>query len=179
MTAGVFDIVDVRAARGAPLDEIANDPSLKGTWKTGAKLGVKMAAIADGASRTILVSEILGRPGTQDVRGAWTLGGMGGMAFTTSRGPNTDADDLLASCEPSPPPAPMAPPPPPYQFGCSKETDPLLGATMAAARSAHVGGVVISMVDGSTHFVDDSIDPTVWKNLGTRKGGISADLPAD
>ena len=41
------------------------------------------------------------------------------------------------------------------------------------------GGVIAVMVDGSAHFVEESIDPMVWKNLGTRKGGISAELPAD
>lgn len=174
MTAGVFDIVDVRGARGAPVNQAMNDPTMKGTWKMGSKLGIKNATIADGTSKTILVSEILARPAALDVRGAWTLGGMGGMSFTTSRGPNNlESDDLLASCEP------FMPPPPAYQFNCNVETSPMMGASMAAARSAHVGGVNISMVGGSTHFVDDSIDPVVWKNLGTRKGNISADLPGE
>jgi prepilin-type N-terminal cleavage/methylation domain-containing protein len=174
MTAGVFDIVDVRGARGAPVNQALNDPTMKGTWKMGSKLGVKFAMIADGTSKTILVSEILARPAAKDVRGAWTLGGMGGMSFTTSKGPNNiESDDVLASCEP------FVPPPPAYLFNCNVETDPMMGASMAAARSAHVGGVVVAMVDGSTHFVEESIDATVWKNLGTRKGGVSADLPVD
>jgi hypothetical protein len=155
-----------------------NDPSMRGTWKMGSKLGVKFASIADGTSKTILASEILGYPSPNDVRGAWTLGGMGGMAFTTGLPPNAQTgDDLLASCQPSPP---MSPPEvPPYQFACTPDPTPLMGTAHAAARSAHVGGVIAVMVDASTHFVEESIDPMVWKNLGTRKGGISAELPAD
>ena len=175
--AGVFDIVDVRSARGAPVVQVMNDPSMKGTWKMGSKMGVKFASISDGMSQTILASEILGYPSSKDVRGAWTLGGMGGMAFTTSQPPNsTTAADLLASCEPSPPMSPMGVPP--YQFGCT--TPELMpGTAHAAARSAHSGGVIAVMVDGSTHFVDEMIDPLVWKNLGTRKGGIPAELPTE
>jgi prepilin-type N-terminal cleavage/methylation domain-containing protein len=169
-TAGIFEIVDVRGARGAPIHEAPNDPTMKGTWKMGSKLGVKMATITDGTSKTLLASEIVGYPSVNDVRGAWTLGGMGGMAFTTKQIPNvTSAPDVLASCEQ----VPMLGP----QFNCAVESSPMMGQSYAAARSAHVGGVIAAMVDGSTHFVADTIDATVWQNLGTRKGGISADLP--
>lgn len=175
--AGVFDIVDVRSARGAPIVQMMNDPSMKGTWKMGSKLGVKFASITDGTSKTILASEILGYPSPLDVRGAWTLGGMGGMAFTTSLPPNaTTADDLLASCQPSPPMSPMGVPP--FMFGCTTP-EPMPGTAHAAARSAHSGGVMAVMVDGSTHFVEEMIDPLVWKNLGTRKGGMPAELPPE
>jgi type II secretory pathway pseudopilin PulG len=176
--AGVFDIVDVRSARGAPIVQTKGDPSMKGTWKMGSRLGVKFASISDGMSKTILVSEILAYPSPSDVRGTWTLGGMGGMSFTTSLPPNsTSADDLLASCQPSPPMSLMGSPP--YQFGCTPEPSPPTGTSYATARSAHVGGVIATMVDGSTHFVEEGIDPLVWKNLGTRRGGISAELPVD
>jgi hypothetical protein len=98
---------------------------------------------------------------------------MGGMAFTTSKPPNSDVPDLLASCEP------LVPPPPNYQFNCDLETMPMMGASHAAARSSHVSGVIAVMVDGSTHFVEENIDPLVWKNLGTRRGGVPADLPLE
>ncbi len=184
-TAGVFDIVDVRSARGAPINQAMNDPSMKGGWKMGSKLGVKLATITDGTSKTILASEILGYPSAKDVRGAWTLGGMGGMAFTTRHppntitpqyppSPNTDAfADVLALCEPYPMP------PPAYLYDCNIESNPSMGASFATARSAHVGGVIAVMVDGSTHFVEENIDAAVWRNLGTRKGNIVAELPPE
>jgi prepilin-type N-terminal cleavage/methylation domain-containing protein len=173
-TAGVFDIVDVRGLKGGPINQMLNDPSMKGSWKMGSKMGVRNVQIQDGLSRTILVSEIVGFPGKADLRGAWSLGGMGGMAFTTSRPPNTiETADLLASCEPI---LPMPMMPPLYQFGCDVAGPMSLG-TYAAARSTHSGGVTVSMVDGSTHFIVDDIDPTVWKNLGTRNGMIPAEVP--
>jgi hypothetical protein len=51
--------------------------------------------------------------------------------------------------------------------------------TYAAARGAHTGGVVAVMVDGSTHFFSNEIDPTVWQNLGTRRAGIVAQVPPE
>jgi hypothetical protein len=172
-TAGVFDIVDVRGARGAPINQTANDPTMKGTWKMGSKLGVKFATITDGTSKTFLASEILAYPSRNDVRGAWSFGGMGGMAFTTSQLPNmVTTPDVLASCEPGP--MMMG-----FMFNCQVESNLMSGAGYAASRSAHVGGVLVSMVDGSTHFVADNIDALVWKNLGTRRGGESADLPPE
>jgi hypothetical protein len=173
-TAGMFDIVDVRGAKGAPITQMLNDASMKGGWKMGSKLGVKSAMVQDGLSRTILASEILGYPSPADPRGAWTWAGMGGAAFTTSLPPNpTTSHDLLASCLPNPMP------PPTNMYNCDLVDPTMPGTAFAAARSAHSGGVVTVMVDGSTNFVADNIDPTVWKNLGTRNAGISADLPPD
>jgi type II secretory pathway pseudopilin PulG len=177
LTAGVFDIVDVRGARGAPVVQAMDDPSMQGSWKMGAKLGVKSAMVQDGLSRTILASELLAYAGPSDPRGAWTLGGMGGAAFTTRQPPNPTAAtavDLLSACQANLSTDPMAPP---FQFNCDVAKTP--GSTYAAARSNHSGGVVAVMVDGSTHFVVDTIDPTIWKNLGTRNGGETADLPPE
>jgi hypothetical protein len=175
-TAGIFDIVDVRGAKGAPIVQMMNDPSMKGTWKMGSRLGVKTAQVQDGMSKTVMISELLGFNGTADVRGAWTFNGMGGNSFTTSRPPNTTLPpDLVNSCQPFPGGMP------PYDFNC----DVLPPATMpaggayAAARSAHSGGVTTCMADGSTHFINDQIDATLWQNLGTRNGGISAELPTE
>jgi prepilin-type processing-associated H-X9-DG protein len=39
-----------------------------------------------------------------------------------------------------------------------------------AASSYHTGGVNICMADGSCRFVRDSVDFTVWQNVGTRAG---------
>lgn len=39
-----------------------------------------------------------------------------------------------------------------------------------AARSLHTGGVNIGMADGSARFLNESIDPQIWRALGTRNG---------
>jgi prepilin-type N-terminal cleavage/methylation domain-containing protein/prepilin-type processing-associated H-X9-DG protein len=38
------------------------------------------------------------------------------------------------------------------------------------ARSNHPGGVNLSMADGSLQFIDDSIDPQIWKAMATTSG---------
>jgi hypothetical protein len=46
------------------------------------------------------------------------------------------------------------------------------------ASSRHPGGVNLACVDGSTHFVADAIDPTIWFAIGSRNGSeaISGDF---
>ena len=46
-----------------------------------------------------------------------------------------------------------------------------------AASSYHSGGVNAAFGDGSVHFIQNSISPQIWRNLGTIAGGevISAD----
>ncbi len=39
------------------------------------------------------------------------------------------------------------------------------------ARSRHPGGVNVSFVDGSVHFISDTIDLDTWRALGSRDGG--------
>lgn len=41
-------------------------------------------------------------------------------------------------------------------------------ATTASSR--HPGGVVFATSDGATHFVSDTIDPSIWSALGSRNG---------
>jgi hypothetical protein len=42
---------------------------------------------------------------------------------------------------------------------------------LTSARSAHVGGVQMSLVDGAVRFVGENIDLTIWRALATRSGG--------
>jgi prepilin-type processing-associated H-X9-DG protein len=46
-----------------------------------------------------------------------------------------------------------------------------------AASSNHGGGVNATFGDGSVHFIRNTVDPTVWRSMGTIAGGevISAD----
>jgi prepilin-type N-terminal cleavage/methylation domain-containing protein/prepilin-type processing-associated H-X9-DG protein len=39
-----------------------------------------------------------------------------------------------------------------------------------AARSRHPGGVNLLLADGSVQFVDDAVDPPIWRAWATRKG---------
>jgi prepilin-type N-terminal cleavage/methylation domain-containing protein/prepilin-type processing-associated H-X9-DG protein len=135
----------------------------------------KLAWIRDGTSNTIAVSETLrgdNNPATlqdnyistsstsanaQDVttcqaltpnasdRGLSWIGGQPQYnMFSTNRVPN----DVLYDCR--------AP-----NFGC----------TNMAARSAHPGGVVVGMCDGSVQFMSQNIDLLTYQALGTKSGG--------
>ena len=44
-------------------------------------------------------------------------------------------------------------------------------AMQVSANSYHRGGVNVLMGDGAVRFASDSIDLTVWRNVGTRDGG--------
>jgi hypothetical protein len=56
-------------------------------------------------------------------------------------------------------------------------SDPARTYAVVTSRSYHVGGVYISMTDGSTNFISDSIDRTLWQNLSTRMGREVVQLP--
>jgi prepilin-type N-terminal cleavage/methylation domain-containing protein/prepilin-type processing-associated H-X9-DG protein len=47
-------------------------------------------------------------------------------------------------------------------------------AAHIAARSYHNGGVNVCFADGSVRFIQDGIDLTTWRALGTRSGGESS-----
>jgi len=49
---------------------------------------------------------------------------------------------------------------------------------MTTANSNHIGGVNVSLMDGSTKFVTDKIDLTIWRSVGTRGSLDDADMSA-
>jgi Protein of unknown function (DUF1559) len=53
---------------------------------------------------------------------------------------------------------------------------PTLDRGHFAARSEHRGGLNLCLADGSVHFIRDSINPTVWRAIGTRGAGEAIQL---
>lgn len=45
------------------------------------------------------------------------------------------------------------------------------------SRSYHPTGAMVAMVDGSVHFVSETIELAVWRGLSTREGGETSQLP--
>jgi prepilin-type N-terminal cleavage/methylation domain-containing protein/prepilin-type processing-associated H-X9-DG protein len=147
---------------GAPFVDIG---SPLGDYNRPARPTVGFAAITDGLSNTMLLSEVVVGQG-QDLRGfSWWGDAATYEAFST---PNSSFPDVLFSpvyCinrSPNPP--------------CTVPTTAL--PEMYAARSRHPGGVHTAMADGAVHFVKDTINLQVWRKMSTAAGGdILADSP--
>ena len=142
---------------------------------------VSLADISDGTSNTAMVSERLigdgqssvansvdesdpkrvvrelpfGQVPTEDrcdaggelnaLRGErWVFGNYGNSLYNHGRVPNDSRLDCMSATQ---------------QQG------------FMAARSAHNGGVNVARCDGSVGFVDESMTPRVWQEIGSRNGG--------
>jgi len=160
--AGTFGIVMLPGWQS--LTQADNHPSGLGRWKMGLGLGNRFADITDGLSNTLCVSEVIGWDSAVDARGAWTSTAAGASIFMAFTGPNSTTNDKIPMCDQLIPASDIR--------HCT--IDQVDGNVWAAARSRHPGGVMASMVDGSTKFYNDSIDLSVWRTLSTR---CAADVP--
>ncbi len=79
----------------------------------------------------------------------WMRGDIGQTLFNTLDVPNSKHPNCVACA------------------GCGANTD----RANFPARSRHSGGVNVLMADGQVRFVGDSIDFTLWQNLGARNDG--------
>jgi len=131
--------------------------------------GLRMAAIRDGLSSTLMTSEAI-----TTLSSEWWGGpisdvsiALGGQTFTGWLGPNSSTpDESVRLC------------PVPSQYngipGCNMThtNENQTKRSVFAARSKHHGGVTVSYCDGSVHFVSDSVDLLgVWRPMTTSKGG--------
>jgi prepilin-type processing-associated H-X9-DG protein len=145
---------------GAPFVDIG---SPLGDYNQPARATVGFNAITDGTSNTLLLSEVVVGQG-QDLRGfSWWGDAATFEAFST---PNSSFPDVLFSpiyCinqSPNPP--------------CTSATTAL--PEMYAARSRHIGGVNVAMVDGSVRVTKNSINFQTWRGMSTAAG---TDFPSD
>ena len=89
-----------------------------------------------------------------DFRGDFINDDVGCCEFMTMNTPNTGVDRQV--CVNTTIPAP-----------CVYAYDP---ANYESTRSLHIGGVNVVFGDGSTHFINNTIDLTTWQSLGTISG---------
>ncbi|MDZ7616154.1 MAG: DUF1559 domain-containing protein [Patescibacteria group bacterium] len=127
---------------------------------------VALSEVTDGTSNTLAFSECRkgGRDGAvheyRDLRGSVFHAAF--CWFTTWLPPNARDPDIT---------------PDSYRCCVSMAGAPCVSATVAggpsamAARSAHPGGVNVCLLDGSGRFVSDNIAWTIWRGLGTTRGG--------
>ncbi len=127
---------------------------------------IKLSAIVDGTSNQLLASETRLMPVSagDDRRGRMWNTWQGEILFSTVYPPNTTVADACWACPATP--NPYAP--------CSTVGDS--NGAVQSARSAHTNGVNVVMADGSVHFVANTINPTVWSNLGSRNDRNPVDL---
>ena len=123
--------------------------------------GVRIEDIRDGASNTLLASELILVPdgtvgtGQEDIRGRYHNVRHAGALFSTRYPPNTSEPDRHNYCINNIKQAPCT----------YTGTD-----VIVSARSYHSGGVNTALADGSVRFVSNSIDATLFQKLGTRAG---------
>lgn len=132
----------------------------------GANVARSISQITDGTSKTILLGELRVGLAEMDRRGVWAMGGPGSSSLwmhgsDDARSPNDCSpssdningcfqiiraigDTALGSFN--------------FQDQCMSCCHVCGNTWQATARSAHPGGVYVCMVDGSVHFILDSID---------------------
>jgi prepilin-type N-terminal cleavage/methylation domain-containing protein/prepilin-type processing-associated H-X9-DG protein len=126
-------------------------------WIVHTGTEVAFREITDGLSNTMLAAEVI--QGQNDDNRGFTWWGWS-AGFETYSLPNaTDPDYMQGSSDC----VPEAPNPP-----CL--THSRANLFKAAARSHHPGGVNVVMIDGSVHFVTDSIELGVWRTASSIDG---------
>jgi prepilin-type processing-associated H-X9-DG protein len=144
-----------------------NSADLSGIFFALSKIKIK--DITDGTSHTVMVSELILSPDDRDddLRGRYYNPAGGNVNFTTLHPPNTPLADrinwLSAYAVPDAP-----------AFPCTR----CFGQDMyLSARSLHPGGVNLAAADGSVHFIQNEIDPLVYRGFGSRAGSEAGAIP--
>ena len=123
---------------------------------------VKMAICTDGTSNTLCMSELQINKKDSYQGNYGTVMYSNGAGFTAYLGPNStyEADYGRAAWDPEEFRPPM------YCHGSG-----WWGGACFPVRSDHSGGVNASMIDGSVHFVSNTIDLEIWRAAATCDGG--------
>jgi prepilin-type processing-associated H-X9-DG protein len=140
---------------------------------------VPLSLATDGLSSTVLISEVIQTASSQsyctylsDVRGMIYFG-QGGAFFTTYYEPNSTLPDQFSFgvyCHtPTVPLTPSAP--------CIASVSASNFTFRMSARSLHTGGVNAAFGDGSVHFISNTINRTLWRNLGDAADGNPVSIP--
>jgi prepilin-type N-terminal cleavage/methylation domain-containing protein len=132
-----------------------------GTSRDGmmyAQSKTRLTDATDGLTNTLLLSELIVVPDTtsHDIRGRYFNSYDGNCLFSTLDPPNTTVADVDVNCINVPGRAP-----------CTVSAS----NSVQHARSYHTGGVAAALGDGSVRFIPNNVDPTVYRNLGSRAGG--------
>lgn len=127
-------------------------------FETYTNRAYSMAALTDGTSNTLMLSEVRQGQVGSDLRGLTWYGNH--VGFNAVYGPNSKNPDVLASgfCN-DPGNRPLGLP-------CTGG-----GPEVFSSRSRHPGGVQSALCDASVRFVPQTIDITIWRNLASSQDG--------
>jgi hypothetical protein len=137
-----------------------------------------ISSATDGLSNTLLFSEMIATEGMGSNGASTSYGDFRGGVyrgdaafFTTYYEPNTrQPDEMMSAAYCNNQPAIGQP--------CVLQTGTRGGYEIRlSARSQHVGGVNSTLGDGSVRFTGDTVLRSVWRAMGTTKGGESVALP--
>ncbi len=122
--------------------------------------GVKLQAITDGMSKTMMLCEVTGRGvngtgSSANGRGTWAAA--------------TNCIYVGNGANPSPPSIPMINP-------GNTATDVWQDYASTPLFSDHRGGVQVAMCDGSVHFVTENINESILTGLASREGGEAVSI---
>jgi prepilin-type processing-associated H-X9-DG protein len=136
---------------------------------------VSLSSVTDGLSNTVLLSETLQTAMDSSHSTAADLRGITntpyGAFFSTYYEPNSHLPDETG-----------------YSDYCHTPTSPVTtgayctaidddGVFRLSARSFHTGGVNAAFGDGSVHFISNTINRTLWRNLGDSADGNPVSVP--
>src|SRR5262249_33108213 len=126
----------------------------------GSNVALKIGQIRDGTSTTIILAELRSGLAAVDRRGVWAMGAPGssslwGHASDDAIGPNacTSASDNITGCAQIIAAVTEARMQRECMTCCNGCT-----SSQATARSRHIGGVNVSMADGSGRFISSFIE---------------------
>jgi prepilin-type N-terminal cleavage/methylation domain-containing protein len=160
-----------------------------GTGVVGVNLSFRLRDFPGGTSRIAAIDEIRAGIDPLDPRGVWALGMAGSSGtvgdgidnFPTTSPPNSSSPtaDRVTGC------AALT-----AKYGLSKLTqmgmpcgsnvaNGIETTVQATARSMHPNGVHLVMLDGSAHFVSETIDAQIWTDIHSSVTNNQFNLPFD
>jgi prepilin-type processing-associated H-X9-DG protein len=145
-----------------------------GSWKVSPNNGVRPAAVRDGLSNTMAVSEVCFINSQSEGRGSWALNMAGAAFYMAKTRPNAqgtnnadDAFDTVPFCDLTIPAS--------NPMHCNQNRND--GNTWAAARSRHPVGVNVVMADGAVGFVSNSVGIDIWQAMATIANSDTGNRP--
>lgn len=125
----------------------------------------KFRDITDGTGNTIMAGEGIARrmdntAGHGDLGQYWGGASWGASGFTTAEAPNTTLPDRPHSCKSTT-----------VREAPCQSTSSTRGQQYNFSRSYHPGGVQVVLGDASVHFVPETINTDVFRDLGDRSDG--------